>query len=102
MADDLPLLETDHAHAVVAELGDEQALAAKVDGEMVNPATHLAERDLHRQPKWWLLRRRGRDATHERESKQGKGSETMHHSALLERSVIERRARCAWRAGRTS
>ena len=39
-------LEIDHSYRVIAELGNEQALAAGIDREMIDPAAYLAERDL--------------------------------------------------------
>jgi hypothetical protein len=44
--EELALLEIDDAEAAVAELGHEQALPGEVDGEMVDPAPYLAQRDL--------------------------------------------------------
>src|SRR6185437_10891440 len=39
-------LEVDDADAVIAKLGDEEALTREVDGEVVDPAFDRAERDL--------------------------------------------------------
>src|SRR5215469_11880099 len=38
--------QIDHAEAVVAELGDEQALTLRIDAEMIDAAAHFTERDL--------------------------------------------------------
>ena len=38
--------EVDDAYAVVAELSNKQPLTFQIDAEMVDPADHLAERDL--------------------------------------------------------
>ena len=86
----------DIARGISPRLAD-AAIAAKVNGEMVNSATHLAEWDLRREAKRRPLGRRGGAAAHQGESKQGKGSETMHGSARLERMVIESLARRALR-----
>jgi hypothetical protein len=42
----LTVRQVDHAQTVVAELGDKQPPALHIDPEVIDPAAHLAERDL--------------------------------------------------------
>jgi len=37
--------QIDHAHAVIAELRDEQPPTRQVDTQVIDPAAYLAERD---------------------------------------------------------
>ena len=38
-------LEIDHAHRVIAQLGDEQPLVIEIDRQVIDPSAHIAERD---------------------------------------------------------
>jgi hypothetical protein len=72
----LPAARVDDAHAVVAEVGNKQPLAIQIDAEMVDPAVHLAERDLGLQDEWRARHlRRARGGQHYAREKQNRARE---------------------------
>src|SRR5258708_29455758 len=71
-AQDFAVLEVDHAYAVVAELGNEQALARHINRHMIDTAPYVAKWDLCLQlQRDGLDRLRKRLADHSRSPGQG-------------------------------
>src|SRR5579862_5121577 len=58
-ANSFAVLQIDHAHTVVAQFRDIQSLATGIDGEVIDPAADLTQRDLRFELQYCGLRRHG-------------------------------------------